>query len=132
MSQDSNRDAAAAQFIPLARAAALAHDRLFPGQSVKDAKTLDLLALALSALIPLYQRDMETGALRALGEEDVAAGRFTRGAMRLEFASRPPLRFLVVSREQLGGAIETLVRDALVAARVGPTLRQKPSNANPG
>jgi len=126
MRQDPNRDAAAAQFIPLARAAALAHDRLFPEQTVKDAKTLDLLALALSALIPLYQRDMESGALRALGEEDVAAGRFTRGAMRLEFADRPPLRFLVVSRERLAGAIQKLQDDSLLAARVSLTLRQSP------
>jgi hypothetical protein len=49
--------AAAAEFIPLARAAALLHGRLFPQESVKDAKTLDLLAVALSALIPLYVRD---------------------------------------------------------------------------
>ena len=54
-----------ADFIPLARAAALAHERLFPEQPSKDYKTLDVIALALSALVPLYQRDMESGALRA-------------------------------------------------------------------
>src|SRR5206468_3213264 len=45
-----------ADFIPLARAAALAHERLFPEQPSKDYKTLDVIALALSALMPLYQR----------------------------------------------------------------------------
>jgi hypothetical protein len=92
------RDAEAAEFMPLARAAALAHDRLFPGQRVKDAKTLDLIALALSTVVPLYQRD-------------IASGRFTRGATRLEFAARPTLRFLVVSRRELYPAIETLAKD---------------------
>lgn len=117
---------AAAQFIPLARAAALAHDRLFPEHPSKDAKTLDLLALALSALLPIYQRDMESGALRAVSETDIATGRFTRGAARLEMPNREPLRFLVVPREQLSAALESLARDALVAARVGVTLRPGP------
>jgi hypothetical protein len=113
-------------FIPLARAAALAHERLFPEQPSKDFKTLDVIALALSALVPLYQRDMESGALRALGEAEIAAGRFTRGATTLEFPDRPPLRYLVVSREQLPAAIETLTNDSLLAARVSLTLRQSP------
>jgi hypothetical protein len=109
--QDPARDKEAAEFIPLARAAALAHDRLFPAQRVKDAKTLDLLALALSTVVPLYQRDMKTGALRALTEDDFASGRFTRGATRLEFADRPTLRFLLVSRQALFPAIETIAKD---------------------
>lgn len=103
-------------FIPLVRAAILAHERLFPGHAVKESKTLDLLALALSALIPLYRRDGDSA--ERLGEAEIAAGRFTRGAARLEFRDRPPLGSLMVSREQLGGALETLVRDSLVAARL--------------
>ena len=117
--------------MPLARAAALVHDRLFPGHSVKDAKTLDVLALALSALIPLYQRDAENGALRALKDAEIACGRFTRGATRLEFANRPPLRFLLVSRRELYPAIETIARDQLLAARVSLTLRQQPNKTPP-
>ncbi|HZO01316.1 MAG TPA: hypothetical protein VFB93_08965 [Burkholderiales bacterium] len=109
--QDPARDAEAAEYLPLARAAALAHDRLFPGQRVKDAKTLDLFALALSMVVPLYQRDMKTGALHALTQEEIGAGRFTRGATRLEFADRPTLRFLVVSRRELYPAIETIAKD---------------------
>ena len=123
---EARLDAAAAEYIPLARAAALAHDRLFPDHPSKDVKTLDVLALALSALMPLYQRDMENGALRAVTEEEISSGRFTRGAARLEFANREPLRFLVVPREQLSAALESLARDTLVAARVSLTLRQSP------
>jgi hypothetical protein len=110
------------EFIPLARAAAMAHERLFPGQPSKDSKTLDLIALALSELLPLYQRDMGTGALRALSQAEVAAGRFTRGATTMEIAGRPALRYLVVSREQALGAAETLARDPVRAARVSLTL----------
>jgi hypothetical protein len=99
------------EFLPLARAAALAHDRLFPGQRVKDAKALDLVALALSARITLYQQESEKLPPRCVPPEEVAAGRFTRGATRLEFADRPTLRFLVVSRRELDPAIETMVKD---------------------
>ena len=117
---------AATDYIPLARAAALAHDRLFPEHPTKDTKTLDVLALALSALMPLYQRDMQSGALRALGEQELSRGRFTRGATRLELANREPLRFLVVSLAELAAAIDKLARDSLAAARVSLTLRQSP------
>src|ERR671935_1830460 len=110
--------AAAPDFIPLGRAAAMVHERLFPDDPCKESKTLDVIALALSALIPLYRRDEENGLLRALDENDLAAGRFSRGATTLEFANRPPLRFLVVSREQVLAAAETLARDAATAARV--------------
>jgi hypothetical protein len=103
-----------ADFIPLARAAALVHGRLFPGESVMDAKTLDLLAVAISALIPLYQRDMESGALRPVEDTAVARGRFTRGAARLEFPDRPPLRFLLVPRSALYAAMDTLARDPIL------------------
>jgi hypothetical protein len=101
----------AADFIPLARAAALLHERLAPGHGVKDAKTLDVIALALSAHIPLYQGNVENGALRALAAAEIAGGRFTRGAARLEFPDRAPLRFLLVSRRELYAAIETILRD---------------------
>ena len=111
------------EFVPLARAAALAHDQLFPGQPVKESKALDIIALALSALIPLYQRDLETGRLRALSESELSTGRFTRGATTLEFRDRSPLRSLVVSREQVFAAIEAVREDALLAGRVSLTRR---------
>lgn len=118
------------EFIPLARAAAIVHDRLFPGHPAKDSKTLDLIALALSELLPMYQRDMGTGALRALTQAEVAAGRFTRGATTLEIAGRPALRYLVVAREQALGAAETLARDPAKAARVSlPPRQSAPASA---
>jgi hypothetical protein len=101
----------AAEFIPLARAAALAHDRLFPGHGVKDAKTLDVIALALSALIPFYQGDVEKAAPEPLDAREIARGRFTRGATRLEFPDRAPLRFLMVARRELAPAIDALAKD---------------------
>ena len=104
----------AMEYMPLARAAALAHDRLFPGQRVKEAKTLDLLALVLSAKIPLYQQDGETSPPRRLAPEEVGAGRFTRGATRLEVPGRPPLRFLVVARRELDAGLEAIATDQLL------------------
>lgn len=113
---DTARDADAAEYLPLARAAALVHARLFPQESVKDVKTLDLLGLAISALIPLYQRDMKSGMVGVLEAGDIARGRFTRGASRLELAGRPPLRFLLVSRRELYPAIERVAADSRLRA----------------
>jgi len=121
-----DRAAAAADYLPLARAAALAHERLFPGQGAKDSKTLDLLAVGLSALIPFYQRDVESGELHEVAKREIEAGRFTRGATTLEFANRPPLRYLVVSRRQLYAALGTLAKDSPLAARLGAARRQPP------
>lgn len=113
-------------FVPLGRAAILAHERVFPGEA-KDAKRLDVLALALSALIPLYRRGERTDEVEALAAAQVASGRFTRGATRLEFPDRPPLGSLMVSRADLGAALEKLARDAQVAARLGAiSSRRRP------
>ena len=114
--------------IPLARAAALAYERLFPGQGTKDSKTLDMIALALSSVMPLYQRDLDTDALRRLDETELAAGRFTRGATTVEFADKPPLRYLVVSREELSAAIEKLTTDSLAATLAAVQQRRSCSN----
>jgi hypothetical protein len=122
---DSVRDAEAAEYLPLARAAALVHARLFPQESAKDVKTLDLLGLAISALIPLYQRDMKSGAVRALEGADIARGRFSRGASRLEIAGRAPLRFLLVSCRELYPAIERITKDARLHALVAGAAARK-------
>src|SRR5262245_25092998 len=103
--------------IPLARAAALAHNRVFPGESVRDMKTLDLLALALSEHLTLYQRENEKDVPRALDKSEVSAGRFTRGATRLERPNRPPLRFLMVARQDLSAALEAV---ATLPSRLQP------------
>lgn len=111
--------------IPLARAAALAHGRVFPGESVRDMKTLDLLALAISTVIPLYQREGEKDVPRQLDAAEVAAGRFTRGATRMELPNRPPLRFLMVARRDLPAALE-----ALATLRI-PLLRPRAHSSPP-
>ena len=116
------------EFLPLARAAALVHDQLFPEQ-VKESKALDIIGLALSALITLYHRDAESGMLRTLSENEMAAGRFARGATTLEFTNRAPLRFLVVSRVQLYEAIERLREDTLIAGRLSLTSRHSFQNS---
>ena len=120
--------------IPLARAAALAHNRVFPGESVRDMKTLDLLALTLSTLLPLYQREGEKDVPRAVDKATIAAGRFTRGATRLELPERPPLRFLMVSRRDLSPALEALAKDAAAIYRISALTRPRPpaSSLTPG
>jgi hypothetical protein len=123
---DSVRDAEAAEYLPLARAAALVHARLFPQESAKDVKTLDLLGLAISALIPLYQRDMKSGAVRALEAADIARGRFSRGASRLEIAGRAPLGFLLVSCRELYPAIERIAKDARLHTLVATSGCRRP------
>lgn len=103
-----------AEYLPLARAAALVYSRLFPGESVKDAKTLDLLAVAISTRVGLYRQESEKDPLRAVDEAELARGRFTRGAARLEFPDRPPLRFLLVPRAALYAAMDTLATDPIL------------------
>ena len=105
---DPAQDPAATNFIPVARAAALLHERVFPGQPVKEVETLDRLAQALAAVVPLYLRHADTGALRALDKAAIARGRFTRGATRLEFDIGAPLRFLLVSRLEFETALDSL------------------------
>lgn len=118
-------------FIPLARAAAIVHERLFPDHATKESKTLDVIALAISAVVPLHRRDMESGAVVAVSDEDIAAGRFSRGATTLELGARPPLRYLVIARDDLARAVEAIVRDSVTAARVSLTLRQSPRPGAP-
>jgi hypothetical protein len=102
-----------AEYLPLARAATLLYARLFPGDKVKDAKTLDLLAIAISARMPLYQQEIENGPVRQVAARDIERGRFTRGAARLELPDRAPLRFLLVPRATLYASIEAIAADPI-------------------
>jgi|RhiMetdeSRZDD1v2_1073273.scaffolds.fasta_scaffold844322_2 hypothetical protein len=103
-----------AEYLPLARAATLLYGRLFPGDKVKDAKTLDLLAVAITARVPLYQQEVENGPLRKIDEAYIARGRFTRGAARLEVPERAPLRFLLVPRAALYAALDAIAADPIL------------------
>ena len=121
-----------AEYLPLARAAALVYARLFPTERVKDAKMLDLLAVAISARVPLCQQEVENGPLRKVPEADIERGRFTRGAARLEIPDRPPLRFLLVPRAALFAAMDAIARDpALVLRRRDPAPATSPSSPTP-
>ena len=112
-----------AEYIPLARAATLLYARLFPDDKVKDAKTLDLLAVAITARVPLYQQEVENGPVRKIADGDIARGRFTRGAARLEIPDRAPLRFLLVPRAALYAALDPMAAD--------PTLRKCRPQSHP-
>src|SRR2546426_10744485 len=112
-----------ADFIPLARAAALAHERLFPEQPSKDYKTLDVIALALSALMPLYQRDMESGALRALAEGEITAGNFTATEAHGVVPHPQPLHVLVGLRALPPGAVRLVLLVSVVVLGRRPTPR---------
>ena len=96
-------------YIPLSQAVALAHRRLFPDE-FSEAKTLHTIALAFTALMPIYRR--ESG--RELTEPELAAERFTPAS----------IEGLVVSRVRFEAAMETLQMESLDLARASLTMRQ--------
>jgi hypothetical protein len=86
-------------FIPLARAAALAHNRVFPGD-VREMK-MPTFSLALS---PWFRCTSERRGAPGARQGTIAAGRFHARRDAAGFAGLPPLRFLVVSRRGLSAA----------------------------
>src|SRR5688500_12740445 len=81
-------------FIPLTKAVAQAHSRLFPDEPYKDPKTLHTIALAFTALMPIYRADTK----RELTEPELASERFTEAGMEL----------LAVSKRRFEAALDTL------------------------
>jgi hypothetical protein len=77
----------------------------------------------------LYHQESEKGALRPVEKAELARGRFTRGATRLEFGDRPPLRFLLVPRRELTPAIDSIAKDPLLAATLSRPRRPAYSSA---
>ena len=61
-------------YIPLSKAVAQAHRRLFPDEPVRDPKTLQTIALAFTALMPIYRASSE----QQLTEPELLSERFTR------------------------------------------------------
>jgi hypothetical protein len=98
--------------IPLSTAVAQAHRRLFPDEPYRDPKTLEAIALALSALMPIYRTNSE----RELTEPELLAERFTEPAMAR----------LAVSTVRLEAALVTMQVASLEMARVTLTMRQSP------
>jgi hypothetical protein len=103
-------------FIELSRAVSRAHSRLFPDEPYKELRTLQVIALALTELIPMYWRDARTGERHQLTEPELAAAQFTRAMMDL--VSVPARRFEAV--------LETMQAASLDQARASLTMRQSP------
>ena len=98
-------------FIPLSKAVAQAHRRLFPDEP-RDPKTLRSIALAFTALMPIYRADSE----RELTEPELVGERFTESDMEQ----------LRVSKVRFEAVLDTLQVTSLDIARVSLTLRQSP------
>jgi hypothetical protein len=105
-------------FIPLSKAVAQAHSRLFPEEPYKDLRTLQVIALALTELIPMYWRDARTGEEHQLTEPELACAQFTRAVMEL----------LLVPKKRFEVALDTMQVASLDQARASLTLRQSPPN----
>lgn len=99
-------------YIPLSKAVAQAHGRLFPDEPYRDPKTLHSIALALTALMPIYRSDSD----RELTEPELLNEGFTAAAMER----------LAVSKVRFEAALNTLQVASLDVARVSLTLRQSP------
>ena len=104
-------------FISLAKAVVQAHSRLFPDEPYRDPRMLQVIALALTELIPMYWRDARTGEEHQLTEPELAAAQFTRAVMEL----------LLVPRKRFEVALDTLQVASLDQARASLTLRQSPA-----
>jgi hypothetical protein len=110
--QDSN-------FIVLSKAVARAHSRLLPDEPYKDPRTLAVIALALTDLIPMFWCDARTGERHQLTELELTATQFTKAVM--ELLSVPKRRFEAV--------LDTMQAASLDQARVSLTMRPRPASA---
>jgi hypothetical protein len=99
-------------FIGLANAVARAHARLFPDEAHKSPRTLQVIALALTDLMPIYTRDGR----RQLTAPELTLDAFTAATMEL----------LMVSKLHFETALESMQGASLDQARASLTLRQSP------
>jgi hypothetical protein len=103
-------------FIPLSKAVAQAHRRLFPDESYRDPKTLKIIALALTVLVPIYRRGTEA----ELTDPELEAERFNATSMEE----------LMVKKIRFEAALDTLQIGSVDIARASLTLRQSPRAFN--
>src|SRR5215213_7733839 len=103
-------------YIQLSKAVAQAHRRLFPDEPQRQQKTLQTIALALTALIPIYR--CKTGC--ELTDPELEAERFSTVSMDE----------LMVSKVRFEAALDTLQIGSLDLARASLTLRQSPRTFN--
>ena len=103
-------------YIPLSTAVQQAHRRLFPDEPHRDFKTLQAIALALTALVPIYRA--KSGC--ELTEPELVAERF--GAATMDE--------LMVSKVRFEAALQTMQVGSLDMARASLTMRQSPRSFN--
>jgi hypothetical protein len=99
-------------YISLYQAVVQVHSRLFPDEPYKDPKTLQVIALALTELMPIYRSHDH----KELTEPELLAGRFTVEEMER----------LAVSRARFEAALGAMQATSLDQARASLTLRQSP------
>ena len=99
-------------YIPLSKAVAQAHRRLFPDEPYRDPKTLQTIALAFTALMPIYRGHSD----RELTEPELLSERFTESTMEQ----------LTVSKVRFEAVLEALQVTSLDVARASLTMRQSP------
>ena len=102
----------ASVYIALSKAVAQAHRRLFPDEPNRDPRTLKTIALALSALMPIYRKSTEA----QLTELELVAERVTPAGMEE----------LMVTARLFQNALEAMQVESLDTARASLTLRQSP------
>ena len=96
------------EYIALSAAAAQALARLVPERVAEDSRSVEsrkLIAVAISALIPVYRRASPSGAHKCVTEAELSAGQFRDGAMSFVSGS--------------GGEIELLVRQSEMETAIG-------------
>jgi hypothetical protein len=103
-------------YIPLSKAVAQAHRRLFPDEPYRNPRTLQTIALALTALVPIYR--CKSGC--ELTDPELTAERFSATSMDE----------LMVSKLRFEAALDTLQVESLDMARASLTLRQSPRTFN--
>ena len=115
----SVRTAAAVTYIRLVGASPDAHDTL------RTQRTLNQLARALAALVPIHAYDAASGTMTEIDSVALQAARFHRGAAALVMADGSEQKNLMVQRADLEVAIaslqETSFPRALKAAHSRPT-----------
>jgi hypothetical protein len=103
-------------FLVLSKAVARAHSRLFTEEPYKDPRTLRVIALALTDLVPIHRGDT----YRELTALELTAERFS--ALTLD-------RY-VVPKRRFEAALESMQGASLDQARASLTLRQCPGWAS--
>jgi len=101
--------------IPLSVAATLALERIEPrltaSRAAEREDQLNRVAVAISALVPIFKRDPDSGVFDRLTEQELAGGHFRDGARRFVLRDdEREIEELAVERLDLNTAINQLLR----------------------